>query len=347
MRLRSVLYNIVIPNDTIMKKFLSLIAIVAFAVPTFALAATFHTNTNVPAGETVVGNLYLVGGTPTINGNVQGDLYVAGGTVVMTGSVVEDLVTAGGNISVTGSVGGDVRAFGGTIFIDSVVNGEVIVSGGEVIIGPNAQIRKDLVAAGGTVDVDKNAKIYGSQMIEADKEHMENVKAMAEPFAQFAAIGFWIAQAGLLLMYFVVAAVFLGLFPNVLKKWTTKGLSKGQFWPSLGLGFALMIGLPISSFILMASGVGALLGALLMLVFVLYVLLNLCLAGILFGEWLKKVTTKTRKVEPSWKWGLGGIALLHAITLVPFIGWLIGLVFFLYSWGTMATVDWKVAKSLK
>lgn len=330
-----------------MKKIFAFVAVLAMGIPTLALAATFQANTNVPAGETVVGNLYLVGGTPTVNGNVQGDLYVAGGNVVVTGNVVEDLVTAGGNISVSGSTGGDIRAFGGTIFVDGMVNGEVIVSGGDVKIGPNAQIRKDLVAAGGTVEVDPNAKIFGSQMIQADTEQAEKTRTMREPWAQFAQVAFWTAQVLALLAYFVVAATFLGLFPNVVKKWCTTGLGKGQFWPALGLGALALVVTPIISVILMMTGVGALLGVLLLLVYVVSILFTLPVAGILFGEWLKKVFTKARKVEPTWQWALGGIVLLHLVSLVPYVGGLVSFVFFLFAWGALFMMKWKVVRSLK
>lgn len=330
-----------------MKKLWILLAAFALAIPSLALAATFQTDTTLPAGETVVGNLYLAGGTPMVHGDVQGDLYMAGGNIVVTGKVADDLVTAGGNISLTGAVGGDVRAFGGSLFLDGEVEGEVIVSGGEVKIGPNAKIRKDLIAAGGSVSIDPAATVFGSKTIESGEKYEKKMEGFREPFAQYSQAGFWIGHAFAVLAFFAIAAVYLGLFPAVLKKWTRRAFDKGQFWPNLGLGFVMLVVPPFIAALLFATGIGALLGGLVLLAYIAYILLNVALAGILFGELLKKWFTKAKKIEPTWGWALGGIALLHVVTLIPFVGWAIGLGFFVYSWGSMAVSDWKIARSVR
>lgn len=330
-----------------MKKLWISLAVFAIAVPSLALAATFQADSNLPAGEVVVGNLYMAGSTPTVNGDVQGDLYVAGGNVIVSGIVVEDLVAAGGNISLTGRVGGDVRAFGGSIFIDSIVDGEVISSGGDVKIGPNAQIRKDLVVSGGSVEVDPNAKVFGTKRIETGEKAEGKYDGMAEPLNKFTRAAFWFGQIFMVLSYFVIAALFLGLFPNFLKKWAGRAYARGQFWPMLGLGFLMLIVTPVLAVILLMTGVGALLGGLLLMAYVAYILLSIALAGVLFGELLKKWFAKAKKVEPSWGWGLGGIALLHVVSLIPFVGWLIGLAFFLLGAGALAAVKWQIARSLR
>lgn len=332
-----------------MKKLLIAFLTLAIAVPSLAMAANFKADGNIPAGETVIGNLYLAGPNPTVNGSVQGDLYVAGGNVIVTGTVADDLVAAGGNISVTGKVNGDLRVFGGSLFVDGMVDGEVIASGGEVKIGPNAQVRKDLVVAGGSVDVDPSARVFGSTTIEEGDEGKsgEQKDMMKQSYEHFMRIGFWIAQLFAVLSSFVIAAVFLGLFPGFTKKWAVRAFAKDQFWPSLGLGALLLIVTPIASVILMITGVGALLGVALLMMYVMFLILTMAVAGILFGELLKKWFMHTKKVQPSWGWGLGGIALLHAVTLIPYVGWLVGLVFFLFALGAMVATEWKIYRSLR
>lgn len=332
-----------------MKKLLIAFLAFALAVPSLALAANFQANMNVPAGESVVGNLYLAGPNPTVNGNVQGDLYVAGGNVIVTGNVADDLVAAGGNISVSGKVNGDLRAFGGSLFVDAVVDGEVIVSGGDVKIGPNAQIRKDLVAAGGTVEVDPAARVFGSTTIKTDDdgEGAGHREMMRQSYDHFMRIGFWIAQVFAVLASLAIAAVFLGIFPGFTKKWAVKAFGKEQFWPSLGLGFLIVIVTPIASVLLMITGIGAPLGVVLLMMYISFVIINMATAGILFGEMLKKWFLHAKKVEPNWAWGLGGVALLHVVTLIPFVGWLVGIVFFLFSLGAMTATEWKLYRSIR
>lgn len=332
-----------------MKKLLIAFMALAIALPSLALAANFQTNTNIPAGESVIGNLYLAGPNPTVNGNVQGDLYVAGGNVIVTGNVADDLVAAGGNISVSGKVNGDLRAFGGSLFVDAVVDGEVIVSGGDVQIGPNAQIRKDLVVAGGTVAVNPAARVFGSTTIETDDYGKEPGRRdmMRQPYDHFMQVGFWIAQVFAVLALLAIAAVFLGLFPGFTKKWAVKAFTKEQFWPSLGLGLLVLIVTPIASVLLMITGIGAPLGVALLMLYISFVIMNMAAAGILFGEMLKKWFLHAKKVEPSWAWGLGGVALLHLVTLIPFIGWIIGFVFFLFALGAMTSTEWKLYRTIR
>lgn len=330
-----------------MKKLLVIFAVLAISIPSIALAAVFKTDTNVPAGEVVVGNLYLAGSNPSVGGDVNGDLYIAGGNIVISGNVTEDVVAAGGNITITGEVGGDVRSFGGSVFIDSNVNGEVIASGGDVRIGPNAVIRKDLVAAGGDVSVDKTAKVYGSRTIESGEGKGRNFDKQIDPMMKFLTGAFWIGQIFLLLSYFVIVAILMGLFPNLVKKFSVRALSKGQFWKSLGLGLLALIVTPIVAGICFVTGIGALLGVIVMLCYICYILVSIVLAGVLFGDVVRKLLFKPKKVEPSWGWALGGIALLQAFTLIPVVGWLLGFVFFLYSMGTVLVVEWKIARVVK
>lgn len=110
-------------------------------------------------------NLYLAGGSVTVNSNTLGDLSAAGGSVTISGAVEQDLNVAGGNINLNGAVGGDLRAGGGNLSINSPIAGDALIAGGSVTISEKAAIGADLVAAGGTVTVDSavtgNAKIAG------------------------------------------------------------------------------------------------------------------------------------------------------------------------------------------
>ncbi|MBU1703592.1 hypothetical protein KJ951_04265 [Patescibacteria group bacterium] len=335
-----------------MKKFLSprrvlaILALLIIAIPTLALAAVFRADGNVPSGEIVIGNLYLAGPNPVVGGNVQGDLLVAGGNVTITGKIEEDVLALGGNITITGDVSGDVRAMGGSIYLDSNVNGEVIATGGEIKIGPNAKIRKDLVAAGGSVTVDSQAKVFGSTKIEADENGREATE-MRGPFAHFSKLEFWIGQLLSLFGLFVVAAVIFGFFPNVVRKLGTRVYTKGQFWPTTGLGLLLLIVTPVIAILLMITMIGAMLGVLLLFAYIAYILVSLVISGILFGEFLNKWLTKAKKSTPAWVWVLGGIAALRIVCLVPFVGPFVGILFFLYAMGSVLSFKWKIAKAIK
>jgi len=330
-----------------MRKFAALIALVLILVPTVAMAAYFMADENLPKGEIVMGNLYLAGGNPTMAGDVQGDLYMSGGNVAVTGNVSNDLVVAGGNVSVTGNINDDLRVFGGQIYIDGKVNGEVIAFGGDVKLGPNAQVRKDLVVGGGNVEVDNNAKVYGTTEIYSDPEGKKGMMDYEYGMEKMSIVGKLIAALFTVISFMIVAAVMMGLMPNVVTKYLVSATSKGNFWKSFGLGLLLLIVTPICALLCFITGVGVMLGFLILAMYLMYILLNVALAGVLFGSLMQKWIMKLKKAQMNWLWGLGGIVVLHLLTLIPIIGFFVGAVFFLYSLGAVFMTDWKVMKAVK
>ena len=331
-----------------MKKIFILIGVALLVIPSFAMAAYFMTDNTVPKGEVIIGNLYLVGDSPNMAGDVQGDLYAAGGNVAITGNVSNDVGVAGGTVSVTGEIGDDIRIFGGSIFIDGKVNGEVLAFGGDVKIGPNANIRKDVVVGGGKVNIDSNARIFGTTQLYTDAEGKGKFKKAIDRIPEGAIqTGIIIAILLTVLTYMVVAAVMMGVFPGVTKKYLANATSKDAFWKSLGLGLLTFIVTPIIVVLCFVTGIGLMLGFVILLIYLMYFLLNIALAGVLFGSIAQKLFTKIKKVELNWAWGLGGVVVLHLITLLPVLGWIVGALFFLYSFGAVLTTDWKMYRAVK
>ncbi len=134
----------------------SLIALLAFALQTTsAMAAEFRTgdSPNVPANETVTGDLYLFGGDVDIDGTVRGDVIVSAGAFNLTGTVVGSLSVVAGTITIDGSVDRSLRVAGGDVSIGGEIGGDVVVAGGAVTIEDTASVAGDLIVAGGDVEV--------------------------------------------------------------------------------------------------------------------------------------------------------------------------------------------------
>ncbi len=328
-----------------MKKLFALLVLALISIPTVAMAAFFMADENVAAGDVVEGNLYLAGSSPVMSGDVRGDLYMTGGNVTVTGNVANDLVVGGGNVTITGLVEDDLRVFGGQVFINGTVNGEVISFGGDVTVGPNAVIGKDLVAGGGRVVVDESAKIAGERRIFVD----ESVPGEdpAQEVMNRAAAEYWTGVLIIILGYVLVAAVIMGLFPHVTSRYITTATHKGAFWKSLGLGLLLLIVTPIIALICFGTGVGTMLGFIILAMYLVYILVNLALAGVLFGAVCQKYAMKLLAAEFNWLWGLGGVVVLALLSMLPIVGFWIGAVFFLYSFGAVLTTDWKTFKAVK
>lgn len=101
----------------------------------------------------VNGDLYAVGGSVTINGVVNGKVYAVGGTVIVNGEVAESIIVAGGLLSIGGDVGGSltlvsrdlnitnsaavekgVLMYGGDVRIAGVINGDIKGAANDVTI---------------------------------------------------------------------------------------------------------------------------------------------------------------------------------------------------------------------
>lgn len=330
-----------------MKKLLSLfIGLMVFAIPFLSQAMTVKSDGNVGQTEVIFGNLYLTGGAPVVAGAVQGDLIAVGGTIVVTGSVDEDALILAGNTNISGKILGDLRVFGGSVFIDGTVNGEVVATGGDVRIGPNAVIQGDLLGSGGSVTVNPTAKIFGKQTIQSEGPDGDDAQ-WKKGFEKFVQVAFLLGQVMTIIGLLLIGMAFFGLFPNIVNKVVQLSLQKGQFWKNVGLGLIMMIGIPVSAVLCFMSGIGVMLGFILAFIFALFMLVNMVSAGYIFGALLYKLIKRPKKLQMGWGIVIGGIALLHLVSLVPYVGFLVSLVFMLLSWGSLAKVQWALAKGIK
>lgn len=76
----------------------------------------------------------------------------------------DDVVRIGGSVKVASDehVAGDVVAVGGSVDIDGLVDGDVVAVGGSANLGPTADVRGDLVVVGGALKQDPKAIVRGN-----------------------------------------------------------------------------------------------------------------------------------------------------------------------------------------
>lgn len=139
-----------------MKKIILSVIILLCAVNSYGFRLQFGETSTIT--DTVRENLYISGGTVSINAPILGDLIIAGGTISVNDSVSGDILLAGGEATLNGAVGGDIRCAGGRLTINKNTYGELVVAGGEVIINRYATA-KGMMVAGGNVTMD--GTVYG------------------------------------------------------------------------------------------------------------------------------------------------------------------------------------------
>ena len=124
------------------------------ATPVLAFDAREGEMVTISSGEVVDDDLYIVGGTITIDGTVNGDLWAVGNAIIVNGTVKGSVMAAGRTININGDVGHAVRAAGETVIINSDVNGDVMVGCGQVNIASTATVGGDLLLGVGNARID-------------------------------------------------------------------------------------------------------------------------------------------------------------------------------------------------
>lgn len=313
------------------------------------------------AGNTVTvdGNVEnsvrAVGGTVIVRGEVGNSIHAGAGTIIIEGQVQEDVFLGGGNIviSKTASIGGDLFIGGGTVDIQGPVAGNVYIGGGQVII--NSKIGGEVKAKVDELRLDSQAEIVGNLTYSSAKEVFmaDGAKVLGEIEFKKADIGktnlikrpkafFGILSLAFLLkllMSIVTGLALIYVFRNIIEKTVKDSLTR--FWPNLGVGFSALILTPVVFIILLITVLGIGVATLIISIYGLLVLLSASLASIAFGSWLIKALGKKSEYSIDWKAVVLGVIAFKLVILIPFIGWLVGLVFMLISLGALARLFYQ------
>ncbi len=314
----------------------------------------FTAGSNITMNGTVNGDVFSAGGTTTIGGQVRQSVRAAGGTVMLTGAIGQDALVAAGTTSIGGTarVGRDLLAATGTASVTGPVTRNVLVSGGDVSlaapVGGSVKAETETlrlnngaqVAGSLTYTSPRQAEIASGALVAGTTQRFEP-RVRQQPLGPFTgpSIGVidWIR--GLVgLAALGLAIVFL--FPRFAQR--ELEVARRSPWASLGLGFALLVGIPI--FAVLVLIVGAVVGGWWIGLFVLALYAVALVAGYILSALFvgRTAIAVLRIAEQHMAWyTLEGLVLLGLVSLVPFVGGLIGVVAVVFGLGalTLALVD--------
>ena len=327
------------------------------------------------ADQTISDDVYAAGGTITIAGTINGSLIAAGGTITVSGNVSRDVMVAGGTINVTGRVGGSIRAAAGNLTINGPVQQDVVVTGGMVSIGAGGRIGRDLVLAGGTATiaapVARNVKIgsgtatlqsrvggdvtgqvdhlkldgaqIGGNLDYTSNNQVEIVNGAGvagtttrhTPANQETATNGFVGWLRALIGISALGLLLLLLLPRFSIR--SIDVLRAEPWLSLGIGAIILVATPIVAVIAFIVGLligGWWLALLLIPAWILALAVGYVISSFLLG----------RLVFAQLGWGryhdilalLAGLFILAVVTLVPVIGWLVGLAAVVFGAGAVA-----------
>jgi cytoskeletal protein CcmA (bactofilin family) len=296
---------------------------------------------------TVTGDVIAAGQSVTVAGTVQGDLLAAGGSVVVAGPVNGTARLVGQTVEIGAPIGDDVLAAAETLSV-----GPRAPIGRDLLAGANAvtvnspvarsiraaaerltidgTVGGDVMAQAGTLRLASGAGIGGSLTYASPRE------AVVEPGAVVQGMTTWRAaeaapgpaaqlgeQALAWLRTLVGLSVFglmlVALFPRFMRRSTE--MVAAAPWPSLGFGFAALVGVPVAAGLLFVAGLligGWWLGLLAVAAYLAMLLIGCAIAGLFLG---RLVMRRAGRPGVASGWSLvAGLAVLGAVSLVPLVG---------------------------
>jgi cytoskeletal protein CcmA (bactofilin family) len=314
---------------------------------------------------TVNGDVYVGGGNVQIDGVVNGDILAAGGTILLQGSA-RNIRVAGGNITVDTTTEGNVTVVGGNITIarGATIGGSLVMAGGQIsVLGPVTKgatlaggqitvgnsIGSNLLAAGNITltpeakvngpftywsnqkaTIENGATVSGSITQRIPPQNKQERKSSQQTAAEAASAAAFFSLMSLVTA-FILGLLFVKLLPIFMKQSAATILQRP--WFSLGIGLITAVATPIVIFLLFVTILGIPLAILLGVAYGIYVYLSKIFVSFAIGMWVFE-KNNARRSHPVWA-VLVGLIIYEILGLIPFIGWLAKLIFWLMGMGAL------------
>ncbi|UCB54026.1 MAG: hypothetical protein JSW45_08660 [Thiotrichales bacterium] len=294
---------------------------------------------------TVSGDVVVAGGRLNLEGEIKADLTAAGGTISLRSQVADDARLAAGEIRVASRVGDDLVAAAGRIYLapTAEIAGRAWLGGGDVRV--DGRVTQELRASGGRVvisgTIDADASLWADQVVIEDgavikgnlhytSPHPAVIRSGARidgevlhtpvdvdlrPMTASVIFTVLVVVFSFMLTGVVVYLIFTEFFVAVSQS------LRLQPWLCLGIGLAVVAGIPVLMVILFSSVIGIWL-ALLLLALYLVLLLAGYFAGALSvadaGLNLMNKTDISRAARASAL--AAAVLVLAVLNLIPLLG---------------------------
>lgn len=233
-------------------------------------------------------------------------------------STVGGTLTMGGaDLNLNGSVGGDALLMGDNIDVDGSMGHDMMIRSADLSIGPEAQVKGQVKFTGrNQPSVSPSAKLASPVQVTIQKRRYR--PDYASPRYYWHEILFWGAR-------FLFGLVILLLAPGLFLE-AQSALKK--IGAAAGVGLLFMCAVPVIVVLACLTVVGLGVGIGLMLVY----LLILYSGHVFVGAWVgEKILGSAPGAGPAVGRLALGLALVQAVSMLPFIGWPIA--FVLAVWG--------------
>ena len=205
---------------------------------------------------TVEGSVRALSRGLAVPGTVEGDVAVTSGTVDVSGDVGGDFLLVAGSATITGTVGRDVLGRFVNGELDGSVGGDVDISVRSLRVGPGADVGGDLLYR-----ADRDASVSGGATVAGQFKRL--------PSRATFVVRVWLIGATILgfLAFIITGLVLFLVFRSTMARAT--GLVRTETWRAVWVGFLAIIGLPLISILFVFTVVGAPVGVLVMILWLL------------------------------------------------------------------------------
>lgn len=271
------------------------------------------------AGQTIniKGNLeygFIAGQNITINGNITKNIYAAGQTITFTknASIGRDIFLAADTITLNGNLERNINISAAKVIIENgtTINGNINIDTSEIIIKDNVKIEGTLKYNNTAKEtISKNAQIAKTQTYKATDNNQVNKTEILQS----------------ILNMVVVFLCITILIPQTIDKTEKIYNNKNtKYIKNIGIGFLLLICIPLISILLLVSNIGIYLGLIIAGLYLIALYISFIISGFILGNLLLKklMNLNTNKYLS----GIIGIILLKLLMLIPVFGTILGLI---------------------
>ncbi len=242
-------------------------------------------------------------------------VVVSGDVVVPRGETVDDVFVAVGDVRIAGEVKGDVVVFDGDVRVSGRIGGDLFTADGIASLLPSAEVGGDVRYGDEHPHVSLDARVHG----DVTKEGWPDAGDLT------AWIGSFVVRLAIALSLLILGALLLLVAPRAADSLYAR--SRERVGPTLAIGIAILIVLPLLAVIAAITVVGIPFALGLGLAFAPFAAVAYSVAAYALGRRLLG-PPRHRLLAL-----LAGLAILRLLALVPFLGFLVGLVALIWGAG--------------
>jgi cytoskeletal protein CcmA (bactofilin family) len=309
----------------------------------------FAAGGRVTVDSPVAGDAFLAGAHVEVRGPVEKGLYAAGGVVIVSSSVRHNARLVGGSVEVTPAahVGGALTMAGRSLSMAGTTDGYLQMAGRDVTV--SGGVGGDLEISAARIEIGPGARIAGKLRYRSEREPAIAAGAQiggglerlpgsyrtwswregAHHALRGVGRGVWFSGS------VVLGVLLLLLAPGYLG--ATSRLAASE-WPlCIGLGFAILIAVPVAAVLLLITLIGIPVALLTIALYAAVLMLGHVVGAVALGDYALGRWAPARAPAPGWRvlGFLGALLALGLFRFVPLLGGLVALLVFLAGVGAL------------